>query len=748
MTNFVANSSFDMSAFIAEGSLAEFFEFGEVVTGTASALVVNYSGVDFSEQLTLGGTFGDYVDGYPTTGTITSISYSLNGTTLFTVTGASISVEAFSNYVMANDLEGMFATVLAGNDQLTGSAGDDGLSGFDGNDILSGNGGNDTLRGGAGSDQLYGGAGDDLLSEAAGDTGPYGNDVYDGGTGIDRVSLFTTYGPGVKVDLRIATAQDTGFMGTDTFVGIEHITANYGDDWLIGNDAANWFWTFSGTDVLTGNGGDDLFTVGLGDKVLDGGIGSDTVEILDLAFEPAYTSAGIVVSLLLQGQVQATGVGMWNLTGIENLSGSYGDDQFTGDNNANILAGEGGNDTLYGNGGNDTLAGDGTWGLTTSTSGAITFFEEYSGIGGNDYLDGGAGNDVIYGGGGDDRLLGRAGNDVMTGGSGYDRMYGGVGDDIYYANDADDYAYENAGEGTDQVIASINHQLRANVENLTLTGTASLIGEGNDLANVVTGNSGANKLYGYDGNDSLVGGAGDDYLLGSWGNDALTGGTGYDRMYGGEGDDTYYVTDSTDYAYEDVNSGYDRVVSSINYTMRANIEELELGGTGDIRGYGTATADKIIGNSGNNLIYGRGDGDRLEGQAGNDILYGEQGMDKIVGGAGQDRFYGGADSDVFIFFDGDFAGMGSGTADRIHDFSRLDGDMISLVGVDANSGTAGDQAFAFIGTGAFTGAAGQLRYQQISGNTYLQGDTDGDGDADFWIRLDGLHNLQASDFLI
>jgi hypothetical protein len=32
--------------------------------------------------------------------------------------------------------------------------------------------------------------------------------------------------------------------------------------------------------------------------------------------------------------------------------------------------------------------------------------------------------------------------------------------------------------------------------------------------------------------------------------------------------------------------------------------------------------------------------------------------------------------------------------------------------------------------------------------TYLQGDTNGDGTADFQIRIDGLHNLQAGDFLI
>ena len=130
-------------------------------------------------------------------------------------------------------------------------------------------------------------------------------------------------------------------MGTDTFVSIEHVTANYGDDTLIGNEEGNWFWTFAGTDTLTGNGGNDLFTVGYGTKVLNGGVGSDTVEISDTAFEPLYTQDGIIVSLLKQGQAQATGVGNWTLTNIENLSGFYGNDQFSGDNNANILSGEG-----------------------------------------------------------------------------------------------------------------------------------------------------------------------------------------------------------------------------------------------------------------------------------------------------------------------------------------------------------------------------------------------------------------------
>jgi Ca2+-binding RTX toxin-like protein len=371
---------------------------------------------------------------------------------------------------------------------------------------------------------------------------------------------------------------------------------------------------------------------------------------------------------------------------------------------------------------------------------------------GNQYgniIRGNAAANSLDGADGDDRLLGGAGNDTLIGGAGYDRMYGGTGDDSYTVTDATDFAYENDGEGTDQVTASVSHQLRANVENLRLIGTDNLIGEGNAQANEIIGNSGNNKLYGYDGDDTLFGGSGDDYLLGGTGNDTLQGGGGYDRMYGGTGDDTYIVTDTTNYAYENAGEGTDRVIANMSHELRANIEELELSEyAGHARGYGNAENNLILGNSGNNLLYGRDGNDTLKGGSGNDIVYGENGNDSLDGGVGQDRFYGGAGADDFDFGDGDFAGMTSGTADRIHDFSRLDGDTIDLSAVDANSNLFGDQGFTFVGNGVFTGVAGQLRYQQISGNTYVQGDVDGDGDADFWIRLDGLHDLQVGDFVI
>ena len=53
-----------------------------------------------------------------------------------------------------------------------------------------------------------------------------------------------------------------------------------------------------------------------------------------------------------------------------------------------------------------------------------------------------------------------------------------------------------------------------------------------------------------------------------------------------------------------------------------------------------------------------------------------------------------------------------------------------------------------MGTAAFDGHAGELRYEQISGNTYVSGDINGDGVADFMVRVDGLHTLASSDFML
>lgn len=109
---------------------------------------------------------------------------------------------------------------------------------------------------------------------------------------------------------------------------------------------------------------------------------------------------------------------------------------------------------------------------------------------------------------------------------GADTLAGGVGDDTYVIDSIGDVVTENASEGMDLVQSSISYTLSANVENLTLTGSAVINGTGNVLNNAIIGNTGANNLFGGDGTDTLLGGDGNDTLEGGLGNDVLTGGVG------------------------------------------------------------------------------------------------------------------------------------------------------------------------------------------------------------------------------
>ena len=94
---------------------------------------------------------------------------------------------------------------------------------------------------------------------------------------------------------------------------------------------------------------------------------------------------------------------------------------------------------------------------------------------------------------GNDTLIGGTGNDHLDGGTGADSLYGGVGDDLYYADRADDLVFENAGEGTDTVIASLRGgllSLRQHREFDAGGGAGDIFGVGNELANTITGNEG------------------------------------------------------------------------------------------------------------------------------------------------------------------------------------------------------------------------------------------------------------------
>ena len=77
-----------------------------------------------------------------------------------------------------------------------------------------------------------------------------------------------------------------------------------------------------------------------------------------------------------------------------------------------------------------------------------------------------------------------------------------------------------------------------------------------------------------------------------------------------------------------------------------------------------------------------------------------------------------------------------GSRDTIRLFSRADGDKVDLSAIDADTNTAGNQAFAFVGRNAFSGTAGELRFFiDGAGNKVASGDVDGDRVADFQIAF-------------
>ena len=169
-----------------------------------------------------------------------------------------------------------------------------------------------------------------------------------------------------------------------------------------------------------------------------------------------------------------------------------------------------------------------------------------------------------------------------------------------------------------------------------------------------------------------------------------------------------------------------------------NLANTLSGGAGDDRIYGAQEADTISGGAGNDIVAGGSENDALGGNAGNDI---------VIGGTGRDFCSGNSGADVFRFSEGDFGGSTTASADVIFDFSKAEFDRIDLRRVDAASGGI-DQAFSFIATAAFSGVAGQLRYELVDGNTYVSGDTDGDGAANFMVRLNGEITLVAADFVL
>ncbi|WP_395681144.1 hypothetical protein [Inquilinus sp.] len=679
--------------------------------------------------------------------------------------------------------------------RIDGTAGDDILHGTSLADEIYGYDGMDSLYGDEGNDSLIGGVGGDTLS---------------GGDGIDTVN-YSTSAAGVAVTLGGA-ASGGDAAGDIIIADVENLSGSAYADTLIGNAMANELRGNGGHDILDGAGGDDrLFGAGelnggdgndrieggsdthdvlrggSGDDWLYGGTGwwdemgelngtedsysgGDGIDIVSYAGEGLLNWAneiGYVMDATIGGIVRVEYD--YDQTyetlpdDVEGVEGTEYNDRIIGNAGDNILIGGSGEDSLYGGGGIDTVVYESSESAVAVGIGALGFNSggdaegdwvdsDIENIVGSDFGDYLAGSDAA------NALSGRDGGDNLYGYAGADRLDGGDGGDtaVYYESSAGVRVDLALGTGTG---GDAEGDVLISIENLT----------GSIYADTVTGNSVANLLRGDDGDDILRGGAGADTLDGGDGNDlasyadstkgvtvnlatgvgsggtatgdalvsievvtgsayadTLTGNAAANALLGGDGNDLLRSGGGADTL--DGGAGFD----AASYSDSAAAVIVDLGaGTGS---GGTAAGDTLVSIE---AVNGSVHADRLIGSAAANTLTGAAGRDVLTGAGGADRFVFGAGHSAL-----------DANADRITDFSHAEGDRIDLSRIDANGSGTGDAAFTFIGTGAYTGVAGQMRYALSGTDAVIGGDVDGDGVSDFNIALSNVGSLQAADFML
>jgi Ca2+-binding RTX toxin-like protein len=527
------------------------------------------------------------------------------------------------------------------------------------NNALTGNAANNVLDGGLGADSMTGGLGNDTYfvdgnSDAV---------IEAGNAGIDTVHSTASYKLSANVEKLV-------------LLGVAHLNGT-------GNELAN---------ALTGNAGDNILDGGLGTDTMSGGLGNDTYLVdsnSDAVIEAA--DAGIDTVRATVSYRLAANVEKLVLLGTANLSGTGNElaNVLTGNAGDNTLDGGLGADTMTGGLGNDTYLVEASDDLVIEGSGAGTdlvrataSYRLSSNVENLTLL--GTANLIATGNGLANILTGNAGHNTLDGGLGADTMAGGLGDDTYLVDAAGDVVSESAGGGFDTVQAWVSHTLTAHVEALTLMGSGDLEGIGNTLANTLSGNAGRNLLDGGAGADTMAGGAGNDRyivdnvgdvvieaaaggldtvqssvtyalganvenlvltgtgalsatgnalannLTGNAGRNTLDGGLGADTMAGGLGDDTYVVDASGDIVIEAENAGVDAVLSTMSYSLSANVERLTLLGAADLTGTGNALANVLVGNAGNNTLDGGLGADNMSGGFGDDTYLVDINTDVVV----------------------------------------------------------------------------------------------------------------------
>ncbi|NIY75311.1 cadherin-like domain-containing protein, partial [Thalassospira sp. HF15] len=394
-----------------------------ITGGSGNDVILGGAGADTLD----GGAGGDYLS---YAGSWEGVSVDLGANT---ASGGAAEGDVIANF------EGLIGSEagddLRGDDAFNviyGGAGNDTIDGAAGNDYLTGEDGHDTFIGGAGADTMDGGDGFDMVSyaastsgvnvdlgsatasggDAAGDiisnvedltgsahndvlTGDDGENVFEGGAGADTLDggagedTLSYYGSdaGVNVDLANGTASGGDAQG-DVISNFEHLDGSGHDDVLAGDDQDNLIWGNDGADTLLGRDGDDVLLGGDGDDILDGGDGDDVLVGGDgkdtlrggagndtASFITA--AGGVTVDLVLNAVAGAGGPD--KIESIENVTGSFFDDDLRGNDGDNTLIGAYGGDKIDGAGGSDTVSYAGSYkgvDVSLTRGGGIAYHEQ------------------------------------------------------------------------------------------------------------------------------------------------------------------------------------------------------------------------------------------------------------------------------------------------------------------------------------------------------------------------------------
>jgi Ca2+-binding RTX toxin-like protein len=664
----------------------------------------------------------DYIDG----GTGADVMRGNAGNDVYVVDNASDNIfdetgideirTALASYDLNGDIENLTGIAASGQ-TLRGHGGDNVIRGGGGNDLLVGAGGTDRLAGGAGSDTLYGGLQDG--TDGADDWAAY--DLETGGGGVAVNLSGETQNLGGTL-LAAGTARDT-FGSIDTLFGIEFVKGNSGNDWLLGSSGANRFESGAGNDVLDGGAGAD---------VLIGGTGDDLYYV-DNAGDVVTENAGEGTDEIRTSLLTYSLLSRPNVENLKATSDTAHD--FRGNSGSNVITGGAGNDLLrLQDGGDDTvLAGAGA---------DILFF--IGSLTSADIVNGGADADTLvvqgnYAGGLTlSANVTQIENVTILGGN--NTSFGEPGTNLY------DYVLTtNNANFAAGVQARINGAALLAGEDFTFDGSAET-----DASFVIYGGKGKDTLTGSYGNDVFIY-AEERFAPG----DTVNGGpAGYDGIFF-RGNYTidfnapgYFglmtsienmtLTSITDERYA---RGGDPAGFDYNITLADNmlLAGVELTVSGTFLGSGeTMVVDGSLETDGNYRFFAGKADDVLKGGANNDLLLGNLGSDLLTGGGGADTFRYDTTADSTAT-----------SLDHILDF-RPGTDKIELTRTDANTLVAGNQAFTWIGSNAFSGTAGELRAFQQGGEWIVQGDANGDSVADLVIALtlQGPTPLSANDFFL